>query len=151
MSHFPLILSWYLHSVFSKRKAKKNKKTVIFIFVFSVRELTWLSLARGLNQGRHCGHIGHIDSYSLTFITAPAESTSFTTARPAPMAHSYRPELVAWRYQIRIPLGPDICRRGCAYTVLQIVQRPGMYSAAYGTALYKEPLKSCAILPWLYR
>ena len=42
----------------------------------------------------------------------------------------------------RIPVGPDICHRGCAYTVLQTVRRHGMYSAAYGTVHYKEPLKS---------
>ena len=36
-------------------------------------------------------------------------------------------------------------RRGCAYTVLQTVQRPGVCSAAYGTVHYKEPLKSFKI------
>ena len=58
------------------------------------------------------------------------------------MAHSYRLGLVTWRYQVLIPDGPDICHRDCAYTVLQTVQRPGVYSAAYGTVHYKEPLKS---------
>ena len=85
---------------------------------------------------------------------------------PAPMAHSYRLGLVTWGYQVRIPVGTDICHRGCAYTVLQTVQRHGVYSAAYGTVHYKEPLKSfeirvghspgfglppVAILPWLCR
>ena len=41
--------------------------------------------------------------------------------------------------------GSDICHRGCAYTVLQTVQRPGVCSAAYGTVHYKEPLKSFEI------
>ena len=54
-------------------------------------------------------------------------------------------QIIAWRYQVRIPVGPDICHRGCAYTVLQTVQRLGMYSAAYGTVHYKEPLKSLEI------
>ena len=82
------------------------------------------------------------------------------------MAHSYRRGLVTWRFQVWIPVGPDICHRGCAYTVLQTVQRHVMYSAAYGTVHYKEPLKSfeirvghspgfglpsVAILPWLCR
>ena len=40
-----------------------------------------------------------------------------------------------------IPVGPDICHRGCAYTVLQ----NGMYSAVYDTVLYKEPLQSFEI------
>ena len=55
---------------------------------------------------------------------------------------------------------------GCAYTVVQTVQRPGMYRAAYVTVHYKEPLNSLeirvghspgfglpsvAILPWLCR
>ena len=74
--------------------------------------------------------------------------------------------LVTWGYQVRIPGSPDICHRGCAYTVLQTVQRHSVYSAAYGTVHYKEPLKSfkrrvghspgfglpsVAILPWLCR
>ena len=53
--------------------------------------------------------------------------------------------LVTWRYQARIPVEPDICHRGCAYIVLQAVQRPGVYSAAYGTVHYQEPLKSFEI------
>ena len=83
---------------------------------------------------------------------------------PTPMAHSYRLGLVTWGYQVRIPVGTDIC--GCAYTVLQPVQIHGVYSAAYGTVHYKEPLKSferrvghspgsglpsVATLPWLGR
>ena len=39
------------------------------------------------------------------------------------------------------PAEPDICHGGCAYTVIQTVQRQGVYSAAYGTVHYKEPLK----------
>ena len=62
--------------------------------------------------------------------------------RPALMAHSYRLGLVAWRDQVRIPVGPDICHCGYAYTVLKTVQRPGVYSVVYGTVHYKEPLKS---------
>ena len=74
--------------------------------------------------------------------------------------------LVTWGYQVRIPVGTDMCHSGCAYTVLQTVQRHGVYSAAYDTVHYKEPLKSfeisighspgfglpsVAILPWLCR
>ena len=61
------------------------------------------------------------------------------------MAHSYRLGLVTWGYQARIPGGTDICHRGCAYTVIQTVQRQGVYSAAYGTLYYEEPLKSFEI------
>ena len=43
---------------------------------------------------------------------------------------------------VRISVGTDICHRGCAYTVLQTVQRHGVYNAAYGNVHYKEPLKS---------
>ena len=57
------------------------------------------------------------------------------------MDHSYRLGLVTWGYQVRVTVGTDICHRGCAYTVLQTVQRNGVYSAAYGTVHYKEPLK----------
>ena len=64
---------------------------------------------------------------------------------PAPMAHSYRLGLATWRYQARIPVSPDICHCVCAYTVLQTVQRPGVYSAAYGTVHYKETSKSFEI------
>ena len=61
------------------------------------------------------------------------------------MAHSYRLGLVTGRYQARIPVGPDICHRGCTYTVFQTVQKPGEYSAVYGTVHYKESLKSFEI------
>ena len=43
---------------------------------------------------------------------------------------------------VRIPFGLDICNHSCAYTVLQTVQRHGVYNAAYDTVHYKEPLKS---------
>ena len=61
------------------------------------------------------------------------------------MAHLCRLGLVTWGYQARIPVRTDICPRGCAYAVLQTVQRHGVYSAAYGTVHYKEPLKSFEI------
>ena len=61
-------------------------------------------------------------------------------------AHSYRLGLVTRRCQVRIPVKPDICHRGCAYTVLQTVQMNGVYSAAYGTLNHKEPLKSFKII-----
>ena len=61
------------------------------------------------------------------------------------MAHSHRLGLVTWGYQIRVPVGTDICHRGCVYTVLQTGQRHGVYSAACGTVHYKEPLKSFEI------
>ena len=61
------------------------------------------------------------------------------------MAHSHRLGLVTCGYQVRIPVGADICHRGCAYTVLQTVQRDRVYSAAYDTVHYKEPWKSFEI------
>ena len=64
---------------------------------------------------------------------------------PALMAHSYRLGLVTWRYQVRFPVGPIICYRWYAYTVLQTVQISGLYSAAYGTVHYKKPLESVKI------
>ena len=39
----------------------------------------------------------------------------------------------------------DICHFGCAVTVLDTVKMYGVYSAAYGTVHYKEPLKSFEI------
>ena len=62
------------------------------------------------------------------------------------MAHSYRLGLVTWSYQVRIPVGSDICHRGCAYTVPQTIQRHGVHSVVYGTVHYKEPLKSFEII-----
>ena len=47
--------------------------------------------------------------------------------------------------QARIPVGPDNFYRGCAYTVLQTVQRHEVCSAVYGTVHYKELLKSFEI------
>ena len=58
------------------------------------------------------------------------------------MAHSYRLGLVTSGYQVRIPVGTDIFHRGCAYTVLQTVQRHGVYCVVYSIVHYKEPLKS---------
>ena len=58
------------------------------------------------------------------------------------MAHSVRLWLETQKYWVRIPAGSDICHRGCAYIVLQAVQRPGVLSVVYGTVHYKEPLKS---------
>ena len=52
--------------------------------------------------------------------------------------------LVAWRYQVQIPVGPDICHRGCEYTVSQTVQMYGVYYAVYDTVHYKQ-LKSFEI------
>ena len=57
------------------------------------------------------------------------------------MAYSVRLWLVTM-YHVRIPVGPDLFHRVCAYTVLQTVQRPVVCSAAYGTVQYKEHLKS---------
>ena len=80
-----------------------------------------------------------------------------------PMVHSYRLGLVTLGYQVRIPVGPDICYRGCGYTGLQTMQIHGVYSAAYGTVHYKKPfeirvghrtgfwLPSVAMLPCLCR
>ena len=61
------------------------------------------------------------------------------------MAHLYRLGLVTWRYQVRVPVRPHICHRGCAYTVLQTAQIHGVHSAVYHTVHYKEPLKSFEI------
>ena len=62
------------------------------------------------------------------------------------MAHSYRLRLVTWMSLARISDGPDICHRDCAYTVLQTVQRHGVYSATHGIVHYKEPLKPFEII-----
>ena len=61
------------------------------------------------------------------------------------MAQSNRLGLVTWKYQARIPVGPDICHRGCAYTVLQTVQVYRVHIADYGTVQYKETLKAFEI------
>ena len=55
---------------------------------------------------------------------------------------SLQRRVLAKGYWARIPAGSNICHRGCAYTVLETVQRPGVYNAVYGTVHYKEPLKS---------
>ena len=113
----------------------------------------------GLTLTRHWVNV----SCLLEVTTSAVEVIS---PSPAPMAHSYRLGLVTQGYQVRIPVGTDICHRGCAYTVYQTVQRHGVYCATYGTVHYKEPLKSfeirvghstgfrlpsVAILPWLCR
>ena len=42
----------------------------------------------------------------------------------------------------RIPVGPDICHHGFAYTVHQTVQRNGLYSTGYGISHCNKHLKS---------
>ena len=44
------------------------------------------------------------------------------------------------KYWVRIPAGSDIFHRGCAYTVLQTIQKPGQYNVVYGIVHEKEPL-----------
>ena len=50
------------------------------------------------------------------------------------MAHSIRLWLETQSYWVRIPVELDVCHRGCAYTVLQTVQRAGVCSAVYDIA-----------------
>ena len=79
--------------------------------------------------------------------------------------------LVTWRYQIRIPIGPDICHRAwlCIYNASNCSRlRTVVYSVDYGTVHYKartiEVIRNksrtqsrlraslyVAILPWLYK
>ena len=58
--------------------------------------------------------------------------------RPTPMAHSIR----LWPETRRDGIGLDVCHRGCGYTVLQTVWRPGVWCAVYGTVHYKQSLHS---------
>ena len=44
------------------------------------------------------------------------------------------------RYWVQIPV--DLIFGGCAYKVLQTVQKPGLCSAVFGTVHYKAPLNS---------
>ena len=46
------------------------------------------------------------------------------------------------RYWVQIPVGSDVCHRGCAYTVLQTAQMPGVCSAVSSSVHFKKPLKS---------
>ena len=57
------------------------------------------------------------------------------------MAHSILLWLEAQSYWVQILVGSDVGHRGCAYTVLQTVQRHIVCSDVYGTVHYKEPLK----------
>ena len=54
------------------------------------------------------------------------------------------------RYQVRNPVGADIYHRGCVYTVLQTVQRRGVYSTAYGYVHYRGTLKLFEIRGYYY-
>ena len=42
----------------------------------------------------------------------------------AATAHSVQLWLETQRYWVRLPVGSDVCHRGCAHTVFQTVQRP---------------------------
>ena len=118
------------------------------------------------NGNRRDLHLLSWQNYSSLFKQRMLYFSHCTRIRQAPMAHSYRLGLVTWGYQIWIPVGTNICHRGCAYPVRQTVQRHEVNGAAYSTVHYKEPLKSfeirvghspgfgllsVAILPWLCR
>ena len=68
------------------------------------------------------------------------------TSRNSSIVHMSRRVRARWletqRYWVRIPVGVDVCRRGCAHTVLQTVQRPAVCCAGYGSVHDKEPFKS---------
>ena len=49
----------------------------------------------------------------------------------APMAPSVRLWLETQRYWVRIPVGSNIRQRGCAFTVLETIQKPGQYCLWY--------------------
>ena len=57
------------------------------------------------------------------------------------MAHLILLWLEAQRYWVQILVGSYVSRRGCAYTVLQTVQRHGVCIDVCGTVHYKESLK----------
>ena len=57
------------------------------------------------------------------------------------MAHSIRLWLETQSYWARILVGSSVCYRGCAYTVFQTFQRPGVCSDVCGTVYNKDPLK----------
>ena len=57
------------------------------------------------------------------------------------MANMIRLLLKTQRYWVRIPAVSDVCRRGCAYIVLQAVQRTGVCSAAYSIVHYNKSWK----------
>ena len=57
------------------------------------------------------------------------------------MAHLVQLWLENQRYWFRILAGSDVCHRGCANTVLQTFQRPGVRSVVYVIKHYEEPLK----------
>ena len=62
------------------------------------------------------------------------------------MAHSIRLWFETQRYCVLILVGSDVCHRGCAYTVLQTVQRHGECSDVYGTVQYKERFRHIAMI-----
>ena len=55
------------------------------------------------------------------------------TSRPGRPDDSFGPVV------IQTPAGSNVCHRGCAYTVLQTVQRPGLRSVVDGTMNYRGP------------
>ena len=66
----------------------------------------------------------------------------FIIGWPAPMAHSYRLRLVAWRYQVRIPVGSDIVITGVH------IQWYKLFKGLECTVL---PMVLCTIKnPWSY-
>ena len=76
-------------------------------------------------------------AYDLTFKSSMGVPSNMAIGFNLCISHGGRPRwliriactgLVTWRYQARIPVGPDICHRGFAYTVHQTVRSHGVYT-----------------------
>ena len=100
--------------------------------------------------------------FDATLIGTRISLFVFEITRPSRWPYSILLWLEAQSYWVQILVGSDVSHRGCAYTVLQTVQRHGVCSDVYGTVNYKEPLKLFdktrayslpffTILPWLCR
>ena len=58
------------------------------------------------------------------------------------MADSIRLWLETQKVWLRTLAASGVCHRGCAYTVLKAVARPGVCSVVYGTVHYKESFRA---------
>ena len=93
-----------------------------------------------------CGGLLDVDGEMLKTTQRSPKSCSCYIHTRLP-AHLVRLWLETRRYWVRISVQLNVL--SCAYTLLQIVQRPGVCSAVYGTVHYKEPLKSLKIPSFL--
>ena len=105
--------------------ANTGREKTFWILMLWLRSVTW-----GENHFRADPDIPYQDDgrFRRTFRLSQLYTLKTSTFIIWPATMARLTGFVTWRYQVRIPVRPDLCHRGYAYTVLQTFQRHGVYT-----------------------